>query len=68
MRAALALIVFSLALAACATPSAGPSYALTVLDVRGSDLYARTADFGLSRADCEAAAKTYPRAICEAEK
>ena len=70
-RLAIALIAAAVAMAACA-PSltaapAEPTYALTVLDVRGADLFASVADHGLSAADCTRAAAARPMAVCERE-
>ncbi len=68
MRHALALIAFALALAACAAAPSGQTYELTVLEVRGADLYASIEDYGLSRADCLAAIKGRDMVVCEPER
>lgn len=68
MKHALALIAFALAMAACAASPSGPTYELTVLEVRGADLYTSVEDYGLSRADCLAAIKGREMVTCEAER
>lgn len=46
---------------------AKPTFALVVLEVQGADLYASTADYGLSLDDCRAAAAALPMATCETD-